>query len=173
MMEEKLVYDPKSSLILDLVEEYINHYLYEEAETLLKDFLRENPITKRAIELWMEIAKAQKDTEKYNKLKEKYEKIKRVYVEEKVKIKEKEFLKERKEIEKLEEISTFPFGKAEEIFNNFFKGFGLGEIKKIIVEDVNLTLYLKYNHKWLEIKFKENTKFPQVTWIMKSLEKIK
>jgi hypothetical protein len=171
-MEETLKYDPKSSLILDLVEEYINHYLYEEAETLLKDYLKDSPITPRAIKLWMKIAEAQKDFEKYRKLKEKIEKIEKIYFEEKIKIKEKEFLKERKEIEEIKEIDDFPFIEIKESIEIFLKGFGLGNVKKIIVEDKNIILYIKKNERWRGIKFKENTKFPNVTWVMKSIEKI-
>lgn len=171
-MEETLKYDPKSSLILDLVEEYINHYLYEEAETLLKDYLKDSPISERAIKLWMKIAEGQKDFEKYRKLKEKFEKIEKIYFEEKIKIKEREFLKERKEIEEIKEVNDFPFVEIKEGIEIFLKGFGLGSVKKIITEDKNIILYIKKDEKWREIKFKENTKFPHVTWVMKSIEKI-
>ncbi|MEO0267074.1 MAG: hypothetical protein ABIM36_02940 [candidate division WOR-3 bacterium] len=172
-MEEKLVYDPKSTLILDLVEEYINHYLYEEAETLLKDYLKDAPLSKRAIELWMKIAEGKGEVEKYKKLKEKFEKLEKIYLEEKIKIKEKEFLKERKEVEEIREIQEFPLKEMEELFESFLKGLKLGKAKKIIIEDKNIFLYIKKNGKWTEIKFKESTKFPEATWIMKSLEKIK
>ncbi len=172
-MEEKLTYDPKSSLILDLVEEYINHYLYEEAETLLKDYLKDAPLSKRAIELWMKIAQGKGELDKYNKLKEKFEKLEKIYVEEKVKIKEKEFLKERKEVESIRELREFPFKGMEGMLEIFLKGLKLGNTKRIIVEDKNIFLYISKNGKWTEIKFKESTKFPEATWIMKSLEKIK
>jgi len=171
-MEETLKYDPKSSLILDLVEEYINHYLYEEAETLLKDYLKDSPITPRAIKLWMRIAELQKDFEKYKKLKEKYEKIEKIYFEEKIKVKEKELLKGKKEIEGIKELDDFPFIEIKEGIEIFLKGLGLGNVKKIIAEDKNAILYIRKNEKWREIKFKENTKFSNVTWIMKSIEKI-
>lgn len=172
-MEEKLVYDPKSPLILDLVEEYINHYLYEEAETLLKDYLKDAPLSKRAIELWMKIAQGKGEHEKYKKLKEKFEKFEKIYLEEKIKIKEKEFLKERKEVENIRETKEFPLVEMEKPLEIFLKGLKLGKTKKIIIEDKNIFLYVKKNEKWIEIKFKEDTKFPQATWIMKSLEKIK
>ncbi len=172
-MEESLTYDPKSPLILDLVEEYITHYLYEEAETLLKDYLRENPITKKAIELWMKIAEAQDDKEKLEKLKEKFGKIEKIYFEEKIKIKEKEFLQERKEIEEITQRNNFPFEEIEESLYPLLKSFGLGKIQRIIMEDSTIFLYIAKDSKWTEIKFKSATKFPQVTWIMKSLEKIK
>ncbi len=172
-MEEKLIYDPKSTLILDLIEEYINHYLYEEAETLLKDYLKDMPLSKRAIQLWMKIAEGKGETEKYKKLKEKFEKLEKIYFEEKIEIKEKEFLKERKEVENIKEMNIFPFKEMEETLNFFLKGLKLGKPEKMIVEDKNISLYIKKNAKWREIKFKETTKFPEATWIMKSLEKIK
>lgn len=172
-MEDKLIYDPKSTLILDLVEEYINHYLYEEAETLLKDYLKDVPLSKRAIQLWMKIAEGKGETEKYNKLKEKFEKLEKIYFEEKIKIKEKEFLHERKEIESVRELPKFPFNEMEKVLDIFLKGLKLGKAKKIIIEDKNIFLYSLKNGKWTEIKFKENTKFPEAIWIMKSLEKVK
>lgn len=172
-MEERLTYDPKSPLILDLVEEYITHYLYEEAETLLKDYLKENPITKKAVEIWMRIAEAQGDKEKYEKLKEKFGKIEKVYFEEKLKIKEREFLQERKEIEEITQRNNFPFEGMEESLYPLIKAFGLGKIHRIIMEDSAIFLYIAKDRKWTEIKFRSATKFPQVTWIMKSLEKIK
>jgi|Deesub1362B_J571_1020462.scaffolds.fasta_scaffold00021_85 hypothetical protein len=172
-MEERLTYDPKSPLILDLVEEYITHYLYEEAETLLKDYLKENPITKKAVEIWMRIAEAQGDREKYEKLKEKFGKIEKVYSQEKLKIKEREFLQGREEIEEIIQTNDFPFEGMEESLYPLLKGFGLGEIQRIIMEDSTIYLYVTKDSKWTEIKFRSDTKFPQVTWIMKSLEKIK
>lgn len=192
MKEEKLFYDPRSSLLLELVEEYIEHNLIIEAETLLKDYLRSSPLSERALTLWIRIAELQKDEEKVNYLTEKLREIKerkgekmvekdKVKLEEKreVEIKEKikpaeqkeelfEFLKDIDELEEIrEDDELLPFMT---VIETYFKKWGIDEPKEIIVEKDLPEVGFKGNGKWKFLLFKKNTNFVTLRWIVKKLK---
>ncbi|MEO0270882.1 MAG: hypothetical protein ABIM58_01180 [candidate division WOR-3 bacterium] len=192
MKEEKLFYDPRSSLLLELVEEYIEHNLIIEAETLLKDYLRSSPFSERALSLWIKIAELQKDQEKVKYLKEKLREIrekkdKQIIEEEKIKIEKKEDIERKEEIELAEEKEElFDFLKGidelEEIRENddllpfvtvieaYFKKWGIGEPREIIVEKDLPEVGFKGYGKWKFLIFKKNTNFVTLRWIVKKLK---
>ncbi len=189
MKEEKLFYDPRSTLLLELVEEYIEHNLLAEAETLLKDYLRTNPLSEKAITLWIKIAREQKDTEKERHLREKLRKIKekkgeevkfeeeiKEEIKEEVKIEEEEreevkvfeFLRDIKEIEKVkkdEELLSFIT-----ILVPYFKKWGIGEPQEVIVECEKPEIGFKSNGKWNFVEFKKDTNFVTLKWALKKLK---
>jgi len=188
MKEEKLFYDPRSSLLLELVEEYIEHNLIAEAETLLKDYLRTNPMSEKAILLWIKIATIQKDERKESYLREKLREIKKKKgekeeFEEIVERKEKgvkelekaeikgeilDFLKDIDELEELkedEELLLFL-----EVLSKYLKKWGFGDPEQVIVESDKPEVGFKMDGNWSFLVFKENTNFVTLRWILKKLK---
>ncbi len=192
MKEEKLFYDPRSSLLLELVEEYIEHNLIIEAETLLKDYLRSSPLSERALNLWIRIAEFQKDDEKVKYLKEKLREVKekkgeRIIEVDKIKLEEKKEIERKEEIkvtEQKEELFEFlkDIDELEEIreddellpfvtvIETYFKKWGIGEPREIIVEKDLPGVGFKGNGKWKFLIFKKNTNFVTLRWIVKKLK---
>jgi len=194
MKEEKLFYDPRSSLLLELVEEYIEHNLIAEAETLLKDYLRTNPMSEKAVSLWIKIATIQKDEEKERYLRQKLREIKEkkgeaVKFEEIVEKKE-EVVEEKKEVEVKEgegehkEILEFLKGidELEEVkddeellsfltvMSTYLKKWGFGEPEQIIIESEKPEVGFRMNGKWNFLVFRENTNFVTLRWTLKKLK---
>ncbi len=186
MREEKLFYDPRSSLLLELVEEYIEHNLITEAETLLKDYLRTNPMSEKAIFLWIKIATIQKDDKKEEYLRQKLREIKekkgelidfeKIVIrkeeekEEKVELKGEifEFLKgidELEEIREDEELLSFLT-----VVGTYFKKWGFGEPEEVIIESERPEIGVKTNSKWNFLLFKKNTNFVTLRWVLKKLK---
>ncbi len=195
MKEEKLFYDPRSSLLLELVEEYIEHNLIAEAETLLKDYLRTNPMSEKAISLWIKIATLQKDEEKEKYLRQKLREIKEkkgetVKFEEIVERKE-EAVEKKEELEKKEgkreehrEILEFLKGidELEEVkddeellsfltvVSTYLKKWGFGEPEQIIIESEKPEVGFRMNGRWNFLVFRENTNFVTLRWTLKKLK---
>jgi hypothetical protein len=184
--EEILFYDPRSSLLLELVEEYIEHDLLLEAETLLKDYLKSTPMDKRAISLWIKIAQKQGDKDKEEYLIKKMSEISEIKedkVREEVKVKEEEkeereiikeeFLNFLKDIDEIEKISrddeTIPFLT---FLEPYFRKWGVGNIQSFIIESDISGVGVKDKNGWFFIKFRKNVNFVSLTWALKKLEKI-
>ncbi|MEN3044269.1 MAG: hypothetical protein ABDH37_03505 [Candidatus Hydrothermales bacterium] len=187
MKEEKLFYDPRSSLLLELVEEYIDHNLIVEAETLLKDYLRSSPLSEKALLLWIKIAEIQKDEKKEIYLREKLREIREKKGEKAdlkdIKISEKtetpkleereaeerflEFLKGIEELERVEKNEELLF--FVNLLDTYLKKWGIGEPLEIIIESELPEIGFKTNNDWKFLLFKKNTDFVTLRWVIKKL----
>ncbi|MEN3046468.1 MAG: hypothetical protein ABDH49_05765 [Candidatus Hydrothermales bacterium] len=188
MKEEKLFYDPRSSLLLELVEEYIDHNLITEAETLLKDYLRSSPLSERALLLWIRIAEIQKDEKKEAYLREKLREIRekkgeKTDLEEARVLERKEILKKEEKKKYEEELIEFlkgieGFERVEKddkllyflnLLDTYFKKWGLGDPQEIIVESEFPEVGIRTSNDWKFLIFKKNTNFVTLSWVVKKL----